>query len=90
MGYSFGQAYLTLNGKRVTPSSVQDFEFVPDPDDGELHALRMRELLSESFTFTMTGDWFWDDADAFWEMLYPELAWQAFAADLDRRLRWLI
>ena len=89
-GVKFGEAYLMLNGERVDVGTMQDFEFIPDPDSGELRSVRMRELLTESVTFTMMCDWDLLLANAFWEMLYPELAWQAFAADLDRRLRWLI
>ena len=88
-GYQFYDAYLTHNGKRVGIGTMQGFEFVPDPDTGELHGVKWGEIISGA-TFTVTCDWDMSSADDFWEELYPELRWQAFERSLDRRLRRLL
>jgi len=87
--YKFRSAYLSYNGKRIDAGTVQDFEFIPDPDSGELRSVQWRELLTDSFTFTVTCDWDMSSADDFWEELYPELRWQSFEQAIDRMLKWL-
>ena len=81
--------YLTYNGKMVGIGTVQNFEFVPDPDTGELHAVEWREMV-DGATFTVTCDWDMSSADDFWEELYPEPRWQAFEQAIDRMLRWIL
>ena len=80
--------YLTYNGKMVGIGTVQNFEFVPDPDTGELHAVEWREMV-DGATFTVTCDWDMSSADDFWEELYPELRWQSAGQAIDRMLRWI-
>jgi len=81
--------YLTHNGERIGLITKQSFEFIPDPDSGELRSVQWRELLTDSFTFTMTCDWDMSSADDFWEELYPELRWQSAGQAIDRMLRWI-
>ena len=80
--------YLTHNGERIGLSTKQSFEFVPDPDNGELHAVNWREMVAGR-TFTVTCDWHMSSAYDFWEELYPEPRWQAFEQAIDRMLRWI-
>ena len=88
-GYPFSQSYLTYNGKRIGTAAVQNFEFIPDPYDGELHAVQWRGMFGEHVTATITGYWDLPARDFFWEELFPELGWQEFEKALDRRLRGL-
>ena len=81
--------YLTYDGKRVGIGTVQNFEFVPDPDTDELHAVNWREMV-DGRTFTVTCDWDMSSADDFWEELYPELRLQSFEQAIDRMLRWIL
>ena len=80
--------YLTHNGERIGLSTKQSFEFVPDPDTSELHAVEWREMV-DGATFTVTCDWDMSSADDFWEELYLELRWQSFEQAIDRMLRWI-
>ena len=88
-GYNFGQAYLTHNGKRIGVGTVQDFEFVPDPDSDIFHMISYQSWeMGRNITFTCDFEPAYD-LDVRMESMWPELGWQSFEHDLDRRLKWL-
>jgi len=96
-GYKFGQAYLTLNGKRIGATTQQDFEFIETPEE----AAAFQEIACRDFT--MTCDWQFESADldsvygrpvVIEQLMFTRAElewgrWQAFEHALDRRLRWL-